>query len=149
MDKISIQITINSITSPELLQYLKSIQSPKHRAELLRRLAETGLGAMGASGSFAASQQPIAQAAPAVPVPPSHEGADRPALRSEQRPGPRPDFRPEPPARQPVALAHEQAASPGSDALTPSSVTVVAGAPAGAAPPPFALDMNSAMDRFF
>ncbi len=147
MDKISIQITINSITSPELLQYLKSIQSPKHRAELLRRLAETGLGAMGTSGSFAASQEPIAQAAPAVPMPPSYERANRPAPRSQQQPGPRPDLRPEPPAQQMVALAHEQALEPA--APTSSSMAVGAGAPAGAAPPPFALDMNSAMDRFF
>ncbi|MGT2512806.1 hypothetical protein [Cupriavidus basilensis] len=78
MDKISIQITINAITSPALLQYLASIQSPKHRSERLRQLAEIGLGTAGttASGPIAASRQPIVQAA--LVVPPSPVSEDEP-----------------------------------------------------------------------
>lgn len=138
MDKISIQITINAITSPELLQYLASIQSPKHRSERLRQLAEIGLGTTGttASGPIAASRQPIVQVAPVVPPSPVSEASQ-------------PTSRPEPPVRRPAAPAVTQAASPAPSASGALPEATATEAQADAASPLFALHLNSAMDRFF
>ncbi len=127
------QITINAITSPELLQYLASIQSPKHRSERLRQLAEIGLATTGttASGPIAASRHPIVQAAPVVTLSPVSE-----ARQFTSRP-------------EPATPAVTQAASSTPSAPAPLPEVTATDAQTDAASPLFALHLNSAMDRFF
>lgn len=134
------QVTINSISSPELLRRLQSIQLPKHRVELLRKLAEIGLGVVDTvpSGPDPQVRAPIVRAAPQQAVQPDRFPDSR--SRSANGPGR---------AQLPNASTREQTApsTPLAPAALPSAGSVESAA--GVAPPPFANDLSAAMDRFF
>ncbi|KAF7961878.1 hypothetical protein AWV80_28335 [Cupriavidus sp. UYMU48A] len=148
MDKISFQVTINALTSPELLQHLRSIDSPRHRSEVLRRLAEIGLGVM---APVTASSQSIGQytAAQVAPSRSKRDSPDDAAIITEipADPGKAHEtvtFNPShvPPEPPQLAPSNRQPETPG-------LAVQDAGASVNPTPSSFAHELNLAMDRFF
>lgn len=144
------QVTINSISSPELLRCLQSIQVPKHRVEMLRKLAETGLGVLSTAPLVPAPQGRATDVRAAPQVLPRLTGAyEQPGQHSESRPGSANEADLGRANELPDPTTREQSAAPTPLAAAPLPTEAAVQATAGAVPPPFSTDLSAAMDRFF
>ncbi|MCY0854240.1 hypothetical protein [Cupriavidus sp. D39] len=121
MDKLTIKLTFTEFDNPELIDHLTAIESARHRARALRRLAEIGLAAqrMGLrlppSGLLEASAPSVrathAQATRAPTTPkPVRESFEHVAIPSTPplAPLPAPTPAPAPPSISAVVAADHQ-----------------------------------------
>ncbi|MCP3018249.1 hypothetical protein [Cupriavidus basilensis] len=156
MDKLTIKLTFTEFDNPELIDHLTAIESARHRARALRRLAEIGLAAqrMGLrlppSGLLEASAPSVrpthAQATRAPTTPkPAQESFEHVAIPSTPplAPLPAPTPAPTPPSISEVVAADHNGPTVGLPAGA-EQAEAEAGLPATAL-----LDLNNAMNRFF
>ncbi|WP_416046844.1 hypothetical protein [Cupriavidus basilensis] len=152
MDKLTIKLTFTEFDNPELIDHLTAIESARHRARALRRLAEIGLAAqrMGLrlppSGLLEASAPSVrpthaqAMRAPTTPKP-AQESFEHVAIPSTPPRAPLPA--PTPPSISEVVAADHNGPTVSLPAGA-EQAEAEAGLPATAL-----LDLNNAMNRFF
>lgn len=160
MDKLTIKLTFTEFDNPELIDHLTAIESARHRARALRRLAEIGLAAqrMGLrlppSGLLEASASSVrpthAQATRAPTTPkPVRESFEHVAIPSTPPLAPLPAPTPAPaPEPAPPSISAVVAADHNGPTVSLPAGTEQAGAEAGL-PATALLDLNNAMNRFF
>ncbi|MDW3683236.1 hypothetical protein RA280_16050 [Cupriavidus sp. CV2] len=156
MDKLTIKLTFTEFDNPELIDHLTAIESARHRARALRRLAEIGLAAqrMGLrlppSGLLEASAPSVrpthAQATRATTTPkPEQVSIKRVTIRSAPLPAPLPVRTPE---QTPASISEAVAVDHNGPSVSLPAGTEQADAEAGL-PATALLDLNNAMNRFF
>lgn len=150
MEKLAIKLTLTAVTTPDLLAHLETIEDAKHRAQVLRRLAEIGLQVLAAGGVA----PPPVQARMRPPV--SRELPPPPVIAEERAPAP--DLGEAPvialTARQPTPHDVErQSKVPVALAPPPAPSRVPEDPPLPVAAAPLAdaavVELNDAMARFF